>query len=93
MNNEQFIDHEVRIRVLKEAMRTEFELSHKSSDDKFNIMQKNSDDKFAASRIELELIVQNINDKLDNRFKSLWSLGLLIMGLLTPVFLKSIGVI
>lgn len=76
--DEKYVEHEVRIRVLNSELKS---------------IQKSFDDKFAASRVEFELLIKNIDDKLDNRFKSLWSLGVLIMGLLMPVFLKSIGVI
>lgn len=71
MNDQQYIEHEVQIRVMNSELKS---------------IQKNFDDKF-------ELMMKNFDDKLDNRFKSLWSLGILIMGLLMPVFLKSIGVI
>jgi hypothetical protein len=79
---QEYVEHEIQLRVLRDTMRAEFDLS-----------RKNSDDKFAASRIEFDLMVKNIDDKLDNRFKSLWSIGILIMGMLMPVFLKSIGVL
>jgi hypothetical protein len=104
MKDNQPMDNEVRLRVLKkttdsrfESMRNEFALMLKNSDDKFEAMEKNTKIEFELSRKnsddKFNLLMENFNDKLDNRFKSLWSIGILIMGLLTPVFLKSIGVL
>lgn len=95
MNEAQYIEHEVQIRALMQTMRIEFDLSRKNSDDKFEAMEKNTKIEFELGRKnsddKFELIMKNFDDKLDNRFKSLWAIGLLIMGLLTPGFIKSIG--
>lgn len=82
MDTEQYIEHEVQLRLLN----SELKLMQKNFDDKFDSMQSTFNHK-------IDLVIKNFDDKLDNRFKSLWSIGVLIMGLLMPVFLKSIGVL
>lgn len=47
MNEQQYIEHEVQIRVLKETTDSRFTLMQKNFDDKFSLIQKNIDDKIS----------------------------------------------
>lgn len=60
MNEQQYIEHEVQIRVLKETTESKFVLMQKNSDDKFLAQQLMSNEKFTA-----------IEKRMDDRFKHL----------------------
>ncbi len=47
MNQEQYIEHEVKIRVLKETTDSRFALMQKNIDERFANFEKRMDDKFA----------------------------------------------
>ena len=57
MDQEKYIEHEVKIRVLKETTDSRFYQYQKSSDDRFSLMQKNIDERFA-----------NFEKRMDDKF-------------------------
>jgi hypothetical protein len=57
MNEQQYIEHEVQIRVLKETTESKFALMQKNSDDKFFSFEKRVDDRFAHLEYKINLII------------------------------------
>ena len=53
MNHEQYIEHEVQIRVLKEMS----DVKQKNTDDKFMAMEKRIDDRFSHIDYKINLII------------------------------------
>lgn len=79
MNQEQYIEHEVQIRVLREmsdakflATESKFALIQKNFDDKFSLFQKNIDDRFSHIDYKINLLI-----------------GIAVVALLIP-FIKSV---
>lgn len=61
MNEQQYIEHEVQLRVSKETTESKFVLMQKNFEDKFNLMQKNIDDKFAHVDYKFSRVDYKIN--------------------------------
>jgi hypothetical protein len=57
MNEQQYIEHEVQIRVLKETTDCKFVSIQKNFEDKFALFQKNIDDRFAHIDYKINIII------------------------------------
>lgn len=57
MNDQQYIEHEVQIRVLKETTESKFVLMQKNFDDKFSSFEKRMDDRFSHVDYKINLLI------------------------------------
>jgi hypothetical protein len=57
LTDQQYIEHEVQIRVLKETTDSKFTLMQKNFDDKFALFQKNIDDRFSHIDYKINLLI------------------------------------
>ena len=86
MTEQQYVEHEVQIRVLKEMADSRYISFIEKVDgiaSRFDGIQKSNDVKFAGIEKELLRIDTKIN----------WVLGVSVSGIFLPVFLKIIGVL
>lgn len=57
MNEQQYIEHEVQIRVLKETTDSRFSSMQKNFDDKFLSFEKRVDDRFSHIDYKINLLI------------------------------------
>lgn len=57
MNEQQYIEHEVQIRVLKETTESKFVLMQKNFDDRFVAFEKRIDDRFTHVDYKINIII------------------------------------
>lgn len=87
MNEQQYIEHEVQIRVLKETTESKFGSLHKNFEDKFTLFQKNIDDKFS-------LFQKNIDDRFAHiDYKINIIIGIGVVALLIPLIKSALGIV
>jgi hypothetical protein len=60
MNDKQYIEHEVQIRVLKETTESKFVLMQKNFEDKFSSFEKRMDDRFTHTNILIGIVIAAI---------------------------------
>jgi hypothetical protein len=105
MNEQQYIEHEVQIRVLKEMSdakfletNAKFTAMQKNSDDKFFALQKNSDDRFSLFQKNLDDRFSGFEKRVDERFSHVeykvnLLIGLAIGSLIIPLIKIAMGMI
>jgi uncharacterized iron-regulated protein len=82
ITDDQYIDHEIRIRVLCETTMTEFKLMQKNSDDRFLAQQLMSNEKFTA-----------MEKRIDERFKHVDYKFNIIIGMATAILITLLSLI
>ena len=57
MNEAQYIEHEVQMRVMKETTESKFVMMQKNFDDRFSSFEKRMDDRFTHIDYKINLII------------------------------------
>lgn len=78
-----YIEHEVKLRVLKEMSDAKF----LATESKFTLMQKNSDDKFSAFEKRIDDRFSHIDYKIN------LIIGIAVVALLIPLIKSALGVL
>lgn len=60
MNEQQYIEHEIEIRVLKQTTESKFVLMQKNFEDKFSSFEKRMDDRFTHTNILIGIVIAAI---------------------------------
>jgi hypothetical protein len=87
MNEQQYIEHEVQLRVLRETTEGKFGLMQRNSDDKFSSIQKNIDDRFSSFEKRMDDRFTHIDYKIN------LIIGIVVVALLIPLIKSSLGVL